>query len=563
MKNKKFLSLFLVLTLIITGLVGCSGKEDQETGGEPVDEGQVSNGLDSEQYLNFILDAEPSTLDPSKGSDMYSNSVLVNVMEPLTRLEEDENQNTKLVPAGAEEWEVSEDGLVWTFKLRENYWSDGEKVTAQDYEYGIKRSADPNTASPFSFLLTPIKNAEKVIAGELPVDELGVKALDENTLEITLEYPTPYFEQLTYQRVMFAQRKDIVEQYGDTFGTEPDTLVYNGPFVVSQWIHNSEVILTKNPSYWDADSVNLETVSYKIIEDRNSAYNSLANRSVDQASVNDPDWLKRFSEDENLNHIEVVRPSVNYVFFNTQDELFQNANVRKAFSLAIDREEIAEVIFNGVHVPAYGWTPPSVLIGEDEYRAKVDEPLRAIKEQNPDPKELLIKGLEELGMDTNPENLDVTFSLGGTDQWFRTFGEYIQQVFKKNLGVEVKIEQLEWPIFDSNVNKGEFQIGYIAWTADYNDPSTMMNLLESTSTAIRTGWKNERYDELIRLAGQELDHGKRLEYYKEAEEILMDESPVAPVVFAKTNVFRYKYVNNVGVTDFNTQGFKYGFTQGR
>src|SRR5690606_7949757 len=115
-------------------------KEDQETGGEPVDEGQVSNGLDSEQYLNFILDAEPSTLDPSKGSDMYSNSVLVNVMEPLTRLEEDENQNTKLVPAGAEEWEVSEDGLVWTFKLRENYWSDGEKVTAQDYEYGIKRS---------------------------------------------------------------------------------------------------------------------------------------------------------------------------------------------------------------------------------------------------------------------------------------------------------------------------------------------------------------------------------------------------------------------------------------
>lgn len=270
---------------------------------------------------------------------MYSNSVLVNVMEPLTRLEEDENQNTKLVPAGAEEWEVSEDGLVWTFKLRENYWSDGEKVTAQDYEYGIKRSADPNTASPFSFLLTPIKNAEKVIAGELPVDELGVKALDENTLEITLEYPTPYFEQLTYQRVMFAQRKDIVEQYGDTFGTEPDTLVYNGPFVVSQWIHNSEVILTKNPSYWDADSVNLETVSYKIIEDRNSAYNSLANRSVDQASVNDPDWLKRFSEDENLNHIEVVRPSVNYVFFNTQDELFQNANVRKAFSLAIDRKK--------------------------------------------------------------------------------------------------------------------------------------------------------------------------------------------------------------------------------
>lgn len=563
MKIKKYLSLFLIFSLMLVALVGCGSSDSEQTGNEAQKGEATETGIDSEQYFNFILDAEPSTLDPSKGSDMYSNSVLINVMEPLTRLEEDENQNTELKSAGAESWEVSEDGLVWTFTLRDHNWSDGEPVTAQDYEYGIKRSIAPDTASPFAFLLSPIKNADKVNSGELSLDELGVKAIDEKTLEITLEHPTPYFDQLTYQRVMFPQRQDIVEQYGDTFGTEPENLIYNGPFVVSQWVHNSELVLTKNPEYWDADSVEMETVNLKIIQDKNAVYNSLSNGSVDQAAVDDPDWSKKFKDDENLDFIEVVRPSVNFVFFNTEDELFQNDNIRKAFSIAIDREELTNVIFDGVRVPAYGWVPPSVLNGEEEYRGSVDEPLMAISEANPDPKELLITGLEELGMDTDPAKLDVTFSLGGTDQWFRTLGEYVQQMYKKSLGVEVKIEQLEWPIFDSNVNKGDFQIGYMAWTADFNDSATMMTLLASDSTAIKTGWANERYDELVKLADQELDHAKRLEYYAEAEQILMDESPVAPVVYGKANIFRYKYINKVGVTDFGTQGYKYGFTQGR
>lgn len=563
MKIKKYLMLFLVLALSLTLLAGCGSDDVEEPGNDVEGEETEAEGMDSEQYLNIVLDAEPSTMDPSKGSDMYSNYVLMNVMEPLTRLEEDENQNTELVAAGAEKWEVSEDGVVWTFTLRDNTWSDGEPVTAQDYEYGVKRSLAPETASPFAFILTPIKNAAKVNSGELPVDELGVKAIDEKTLEVTLENANPYFEQLTYQRVMYPQREDIVEQYGDTFGTEPENLIYNGPFILSQWAHNSEIVLTKNPDYWDADSVKLDTVNLKIIQDKNAVYNSLSNGSIDQASVDDPEWTQRFKEDDDLDLIEVVKPAVNFVFYNTEDELFQNDNIRKAFSLAIDREDITEVIFEGVRVPAYGWVPPTILNGDEDYRENIEEPLMAIAEENSDPKELLTKGLEELGMDTNLENLDVTISLGGTDQWFRTLGEYMQQMYKTSLGIDVEIEQLEWPIFDSNVNNGDFQIGYMAWTGDFNDPATMMNLLESSSTAIRTGWENERYDELIELADKELDQEKRFEYYEEAEQILMEESPIAPVVYSKANMFRYKYVNNVGVTEFGTQGYKYGFTQGR
>src|SRR5690554_1698423 len=204
MKNKKYLSLFLIFALMLTALAGCGNNDAKEPSNDGQQE-ETADGIDSEQYLNIVLDAEPSTLDPSKGSDMYSNYVLMNIMEPLTRLEEDENQNTELVPAGAESWEVSEDGTVWTFIIRDHNWSDGEPVTAQDYEYGIKRSLAPETASPFAFLLTPIKNADKVNKGELPIDELGVKAIDEKTLEVTLEYSNPYFEQLTYQRVMYPQ----------------------------------------------------------------------------------------------------------------------------------------------------------------------------------------------------------------------------------------------------------------------------------------------------------------------------------------------------------------------
>jgi len=564
MKAKKYLSLFITLILVVTWLAGCGGQNGQKDGQANQEVAKVETGIDSEQYFNGYLVAEPSTLDPSKGADNYSNTVLNNVLEPLTRLEEDGSLNNVLTPAGAESWNISDEGTVWTFHLRDNKWSDGEPVTAHDYEYGIKRSLDPATGSPYAYLLMPIKNASDVNSGKLPVDELGVKAIDDKTLEIKLEYPTPYFGELTYQRVMMPQRKDIVEKYGDTYGTEPNTIVYNGPFILNEWIHNSELKFTKNPNYWDTSNVKLESISMKIIAEENAIYNSLSNGSIDSAGVGSPEWIERFSAEENLKHIETIEPSTYYLFFNTNDKVFKNANIRKAFSLAIDRQELSNVIFHGINAPAYGWVPPSISLGNDEYRSMVKEPLLLLAEENPDSKKLLIKGLEELGMDTDPKNLTVKISLGGTDQWFRTYGEYLQQMYNRNLGVNITIEQLEWPIFNSNVMKGEFQIGYMGWGAEYNDPASMLSLLKSDSNAIATGWKNEKYDKLIDLAAAEMDEQKRLEYYKEAEHILLyEESVVAPSVYPKSNTFRYKYINGLGVTPFGTSGWKYGYTQGR
>lgn len=567
MKIRKNLSLFIVLVLILTTFVGC-GKEDSkvETDALTEESGEenVSEEIDSEQYLNLILGAEPSTLDPSKGADSYSNTVLNNVMEPLTRLEEDEDLNNFIAPAGAESWEHNEEGTIWTFKIREASWSDGEPVRAQDYEYGIKRSIAQETASPYAYLLNPIKNAAKANSGEVSIDEVGVKALDDNTLEITLEGPTPYFLDLTYQRVMLPQRKDIVEKHGDKYGSEPDTIVYNGPFILSTWVHNSELVLTKNDSYWDKDTVKLENVNLKIIQDENAVYNSLANGSIDIAGANKPEWKEKFMKDDRLEHLEVVNPQTFFMFFNTQDEVFKNAKVRKAFSVAINREELANVIFHGVHMPAYGWVPPSISIGEKEYRSIVEGPVEKLIKENSDAKALLSEGLEELGMDPDPSKLTVKISFGSTDQWFRTYGEYLQEMYSKTLGVNIEIETLEWPIFNAAVEEGNVQIGYMAWGAEYNDPMCMLSLLKSDANAIGTGWVNEKYDELIDLAATEMDNDKRLEYFKEAEKILLyDEAVLAPTVYPRSNVFTYKYVKNLGITPFSTEGYKYVYTQGR
>ncbi len=576
MSIKKYLSLAIVFVLLLTILVGC-GENDSQTNSEGNTEqqsqtgGQTAQGtgqeLDSEQYLNFFMSAEPSTLDPSKGADSYSNAVLNNVMEPLTRLEEKEENGVFVnfvAAAGAESWEPNEDGTVWTFKLRDNTWSDGVPVTAQDYEYGMKRSLDQETASPYAFLLMPIKNAAKVNRGELTVDELGIKALDEKTLEITLESSTPYFIQLTSLRVTLPQRKDIVEKYGDTYGTELDKVVYNGPFTLATWAHNSELILTKNENYWDKDTVKLQTVTLKIIQDENAIYNSLANGSLDQAGASQPEWKEKFMADENLQYIEIIEPSTYFVFFNTQNEVFKNANIRKAFSAAIDREELANVMFDGVPAPAYGWVPPSISIDDQEYRTAVEEPVKALVKDNPDPKALLVKGLEELGMDPDTSKLTVKISLGGTNQWFRDYGEYLQQMYINKLGVNIEIETNDWPIFNAAVEKGEFQLGYMAWGADFNDPVSMLSLHTSDAGAIGTGWGNDRYDELIDLASKEMEPAKRLEYFSEAEKILIyDEAVVAPVVYPRSNIFRYKYVHELGVTPFGTSGYKYAHTIGR
>jgi oligopeptide transport system substrate-binding protein len=363
---------------------------------------------------------------------------------------------------------------------------------------------------------------------------------------------------------MFPQRKDLVEKYGAKYGSEMATVLYNGPFKLTKWTHNSELMLEKNPTYWDNKTVKLNKVTYKIISDENAVYNSLQNGSIDSASVGKPEWITKFKTNKELTYFQVVNPTTFFQFFNTKDSVFKNANIRKAFSLAINREELAKVIFHDINVPAYGWVAPNININGKEYRSIVPEPLKQLAKENPSAKALLIKGLTELKLDKDPAKLTVRITLGATSQWFRTYGEYIQQMYNEALGVTMKVEQVEWPVFSTQVSKGDFQIGYMAWGAEYNEPSSLLGLLKSDAGAIETGWKNDRYDQLITKASKEMNVPRRLAYYKEAEQILIhDEAVIAPTVYPKSDVFRYSFIKGLGITPFDTAGYKYTYTQGR
>ena len=570
MKMKKILAALLAGAMMLS-MAACGGKDEETNIGASSENTEASaeaktidgNTLDAQQYFNGYLFSEPTTMDSVKGNDNYSGGLLNNVMEPLTRLTEKDGQNVR-EGAAAESWESNEDGTVWTFHLRANKWSDGKDVTANDYVYGLTRTMTPEVASPNSYFLPCVKNANAVLAGEMDPSELGVKAIDDKTLEFTLESPTPYFLSLTDTRAMLPQRQDIVEQYGETYGAEASNLVYNGPFKMDTWTHQSEIVLTKNDQYWDADSVNLTTVTYKIMNDENAIFNSFLNGSLDSCGTGTPEWMNKFESMENVDHVSYVSPSVRFHFFNTKDELFQNENIRKAFTLAINREDVAKTIYFNTMYPAYSWVPDGVSTGElGNYRDQVEEPLKAMAESE-DPKELLLKGMEELGLGSDPSPLNVTFTLGDTNQWIKNYGEYYQQVFKNVLGVNITLDFNEWGTFQSKTYAGEYQMGYMVWGIDYNDPYAMLSLMVSNSGNIPTFWENEKYDELIAQSAVEMDEAKRVELYKEAENLLFNEGcALCPIVNESANTYRYSYMKNMATMPFTTTGLKYVYTSGR
>lgn len=558
MKSKRILATLLTLSLTAGLLAGCGQKATNEGGGA------AATNMDKEQYLNVTLGSEPKSLDASKSSDLYSSQVLVEVQEGLTRIEQ-ENGKDVIKAAGATEWSTSEDKLTWTFKLRDYKWSDGKPVTAADYVYGIQRTLDSKTGSPYAFLLFPIKNAQKVNSGKASVEELGVKAIDDKTVQFTLESPTAYFLDLTYFKVMHPQRKDIVEAAGERYGSEADTMVFSGPFKITEWVHNNQVVLEKNENYWDKDSVKLNKVTMKIIKEETSRMNELYNGSLDIAGVTKQEWIEKFNQTGKFNVLSSYDASTAYTFFNAKDKYFSNAKVRKAFIIAQDRAGAASTLFRGLADPALAWCPPSVQIGGEEYRTlNTEKPVQKLVDEFKDPKALLSEGLKELGLDPDPAKHTFKYLESGTAARNREFAEFYQQNFKSALGVNVETEYVEWPIFQKRTDELDFQIASQAWTGDYNDPMTFFDMFMTGAGVVPTGWSNAEYDALIKQAQSSTDNKVRLEAFKKAEDILIYKEGIAsPTVFRKKNTYVAKYANNVMTPLFGVPEFKYAYTNGR
>ena len=475
-----------------------------------------------EKVLNLAISAEPPTIDPSLSTDTTSGSIIDNVFENLTEITPDQ----EVVPGVAESWEISEDGLVYTFHLRkEAQWSNGDPVTAHDFEFAWKRMLDPDTASSRANLYYDIKGAEAFNTSQGKVEDVAIKALDDNTLEVTLNSPVAYFLELINHYAFAPVNQKVVEANPDWALEAGPDYVTNGPFVLSQWNHQSDYTLEKSSTYWDKDQVHLDQVNVKIIESEATASSEFQAGSIDflgapYGSIS-LDSVPIFKDQGILN--KKAFSGIYWYKLNTTDPVLANINIRKALALAINRQALIENITYGNNQPALGLVPATIPGFEEDRQYLKDADFKQAKEY-------LNKGLEELGM-KSPEELNLKISIN-TSEAHSAIAQFIQETWKQELGIQTEIDNTEWQVYLDKIDTLDYQIGRMGWSGDYNDAASFLEMYKTADTPNNsTGWENNDFKEKLNQARLELDPAKRTEILKEAEAIMMEEMPVIPIYY--------------------------------
>ncbi|TZE82874.1 peptide ABC transporter substrate-binding protein [Calorimonas adulescens] len=541
--KRRFIIMLAALLVLSMALSACSGQTTHQN-----QESQQSGKQTAPIEITYNLQTEPRSVDPAKNTAIDGGTVIYHVFEGLTRLD----KNNKAEPAVAEKWDVSSDGLTYTFHLRDGVkWSDGKPVTAKDFEYAWKRVLNPDTGSEYAYQLYYIKNGEKYNKGEAKAEDVGVVAKDDKTLELTLESPTPYILELLAFFTYMPVRQDIVEKDPDGWAQNPETYIGNGAFVMKEWNHNDSIVFEKNPNYWDAGRIKPDKLTFVMINDASTELAAFDNNQIDFGDNPPANDFPRLREDGVL-HIDPSLATYGYVF-NTKKAPFDNPKVRKAFSLAIDRKAIVETPPQVGQKPAGGWVPPGLPdadatkdfreIGGDYYdvnKASVEEAQKLLAEAGYPGG----KGLPEITL------------LYNTSEGHKQIAEMLQEMWKKNLGVEVKLANEEWQVFLDDRANGNYQIARLGWFADYIDPMTFLDMFTTGSGNNDSGWSNKEYDDLIDKAKRTTNAAERMQYMHQAENILMDEMVVIPIYFyvnsyiVKPNLKGY-HVDPLGYTYFH------------
>jgi len=465
--------------------------------------------------------AEPRDLDPHIVIAYTDYNILLALFEGLTVLDE---ATSRPLPGMAERWDVSEDGLVYTFHLRtEAKWSNGEPLTADDFVFSMERILSPELASEYAYMLAPIKGAEDYTAGKIKAfTDVGVRALDPHTLQLTLARPTPYLLSLAAHQSWFPVPKATILKFGTahqrgTAWTKPENIVTNGPFTLETWAPDERIVVKKNPQHHDATTNRLDQVVFFPIgdpgvEERNfrtgqlhATYSIPVNR-VATYRAQTPSPLR----------VEALLET-NYFRFNVTKPPFNDPRVRRALSLAIDRASLVRSVMQNTRVPAYSFVPPNTAGYNSTGRAETDF---ATARQL----------LAEAGFPGGREfpKTEIQFSAPVIDP---KVVEAIQEMWRRELGINVAIAQLEYRVQINNQHLLDFQISASRWIGDYNDPSTFTDLMTSQSGNNDTGWKNPAFDKLVESAARERDEAKRYALLQQAEKLMLDEAPVVPIFF--------------------------------
>ncbi len=478
-----------------------------------------SDSKNKKKEVTLVSTTDVPQLDPTKTTDSTSIIVTNNVFEGLYRLDGD----NKPTPGIAESVEVSDDKKTYTFKLRKDAkWSDGSAVTADDFIYAWKRALDPKTAAEYAYILQDLKNANKIMAGDAELDELGVKKVDDQTLEVQLEAPAPYFLGLTSFPTYLPLKQSFVEDKGDKFATSVDTMVFNGPFVLDKWQANAGWTYKKNPDYWDKASVKMDQINVKVVKEISTGVNLFESKEVDFAPITS-EFVSQYEKSEDYK----TRPDarINFLRFNQKNKALKNKNIRKALALGFEKQGITDVILNDGSKPAnfivakdFTFTPD----GED-FRAKYPD----LQSYDADAaKKAWDAGLKELGVKT------VELSMLSRDEdAFKKVSEYLKGDLEKHLpGLTINIKQQPFKNFLDLESKGDYDISAAGWGPDYQDPMTFLDMWLTGGSFNRMEYSNKKFDDLIKGAKQQADEAKRWSDMQEAEKILLtDDYAIAPI----------------------------------
>ncbi|HLR09260.1 MAG TPA: peptide ABC transporter substrate-binding protein [Bacillota bacterium] len=518
---KKWFGIVFVV-LAVSFLAACTanesaGEDDDANNEESEDNAEVQEESDDmEKVLYMNNGEEPSSFNPPVGFDSVSWNALNNLMEGLTRLGDDHTPE----PAMAEDWDISDDGITYTFYIRDDAnWSNEDPVTADDFVYAWTKLLDPETESPASFLAFLIENGEEFYNGDASADDLGLKAVDEKTFEVELNAPAGYFLHVVTNPAFFPVNKAVAEDNPD-WHAEADSFIGNGPFELESWEHDDEFVMVKNDAYWDAESVHLDKIHWAMVNETTTEYQMFENGELDMSSI-PAEMSDELIDDANT--VIEDQGGLEFYRFNVMEEPFTNEKIRRALAFAVDREEMAEyVVKNGVE-PAFGFVSPGFLNPSDEDFRDVNGDLVTFDPEAA--KQLLEEGMEEEGYEELPE---ITLSYN-TSEDNKAVAEALQGMFAENLDVEVSLENKEWNVFSEEQMDLELQFSRSSFLFDYADPINFLESFITDSSMNRTGWDNEEYNDLIAKAKTESDENARWEYMYEAEKLLAEEMPILPI----------------------------------
>ncbi|WP_062762780.1 peptide ABC transporter substrate-binding protein [Falsirhodobacter sp. alg1] len=472
----------------------------------------------AETVMNRGNDTDPASLDPHQTQTVSESRVLNDLLEGLATVDAD----GKVIPGMAESWDISEDGTVYTFHMRDAKWSNGDPVTANDFDYSLHRIMDPATAAGYASILFPIKNGEAVAGGNMPLDQLGVRAIDDKTLEITLENPTPYFIQLLTHQSALPVHKASVDEFGNQF-TRAGNMVTNGAYMLDSFTPNDKLVMVKNPNYYNADKVAIDRVNWIPFDDISACMRRFQASEVSICSDvpgEQMDYVKA-----NLADALHVSPYLGTFYLpikGAEGSPLKDARVRKALSMAIDRDFIAEQVWAGTMLPSYTLVPPGISNYVDG-GITVDYADTDLFDREDEAKELL----EEAGV--APGSLTIELRYNTSENNKNTMAAVADML--KNIGVNATLNEVEGTTYFNYLREGgQFDVARAGWIGDYDDPQNFLMLYTSDTPFNYPRWKNPDYDALMAKAAATTDLTERANVLSDAEKLLLDQQPIIPIL---------------------------------